>query len=314
MPAESTWDAKRIRGVLGTVPEPNPGAQDMRIRAPRSRAEHGVAGAALPGGRQLAEQAPKRFRINATDFDEIGFTARCGGCRALQLGLKPQAHSEECRAKVTAQLQTSEEGRKRMRVARPEPEAADPSGEGPEPAQPAEPSVHDPPGGALPMEFEGPPREDEDMQHQEDRKRDGDVVRLPAAPPGQDDTDGGKRRRMMFKQPDPASSMMDALPETVPLPAPTTPTEAAASNDMDISGALDTGEFNIDVMMLWGSPGAEKGENDVSEIYSPPRVTRFAHRHGLRPGWSLDLKTLKEQGEPWDFDIPSHRAQAIQLL
>ena len=43
----------------------------------------------------------------------------------------------------------------------------------------------------------------------------------------------------------------------------------------------------------------------VSEIYSPPKVTsviKTMPRHGLEPGFSLDLATTDEQGRPWDFD------------
>eukprot|EP00973_Karenia_brevis_P065718 9134378-Karenia_brevis.AAC.1 len=42
--------------------------------------------------------------------------------------------------------------------------------------------------------------------------------------------------------------------------------------------------------------------NDVSEIYSRPRVSQCAAKCGLRPGWALDLKTQDEEGTPWDFD------------
>eukprot|EP00973_Karenia_brevis_P017711 2432936-Karenia_brevis.AAC.1 len=40
---------------------------------------------------------------------------------------------------------------------------------------------------------------------------------------------------------------------------------------------------------------------DVVEIYSPPRVTQHAGQYNLKPGWSLDLTTMDENGEPWDF-------------
>ena len=47
---------------------------------------------------------------------------------------------------------------------------------------------------------------------------------------------------------------------------------------------------------------------DVAEVYSPPRVTKRAKAHGLRPGWALDLST------GWDFSKRAHRLQALRLI
>ena len=54
------------------------------------------------------------------------------------------------------------------------------------------------------------------------------------------------------------------------------------------------------------SPGESKV--DVSEVYSPPRVTMMAKEFGLRPGDALDLTT------GWDFDLASDRGRAVELL
>jgi hypothetical protein len=48
----------------------------------------------------------------------------------------------------------------------------------------------------------------------------------------------------------------------------------------------------------------KKASNDVSEVYSPPRATEVAEGTGLKPGWALDLKKKRENGEPWDLSIP----------
>jgi hypothetical protein len=53
---------------------------------------------------------------------------------------------------------------------------------------------------------------------------------------------------------------------------------------------------------------------DVSEIYSPPRVVALAKRYGLREGFSLDLTTQDENGNPWDFEDPEQRAKAKALV
>ena len=51
--------------------------------------------------------------------------------------------------------------------------------------------------------------------------------------------------------------------------------------------------------------------NDVSEIYSRPRVTAYASALGLSPGFALDLATVDpDDGMPWDFDVPAKREKA----
>jgi hypothetical protein len=55
----------------------------------------------------------------------------------------------------------------------------------------------------------------------------------------------------------------------------------------------------------------------ISEIYSPPRVTGYLRRHPndhLGPGFALDLTTLDEEGNPWDFTIHKMREKARQLV
>ena len=55
-------------------------------------------------------------------------------------------------------------------------------------------------------------------------------------------------------------------------------------------------------------------KNDVSEVYSRPRVSQCAEECGLRPGWALDLKTQDELGNPWDFDEEGQQQKAIRKI
>ena len=53
----------------------------------------------------------------------------------------------------------------------------------------------------------------------------------------------------------------------------------------------------------------------VSEIYSPPRVTaatKLLPELRLVPGFALDLTTVNEQGEPWNFDLKVMRDEALR--
>lgn len=53
-------------------------------------------------------------------------------------------------------------------------------------------------------------------------------------------------------------------------------------------------------------------DNDISEVYSPPRIVKRAKMHGLRSGFSMDLTTNNLDGEPWDFNCPEMRRKAIE--
>ena len=55
-------------------------------------------------------------------------------------------------------------------------------------------------------------------------------------------------------------------------------------------------------------------KNHVSEVWSPPRVNILASQYGLQPGFSYDIQTDDENGNPWDFDIPAQRAKCIRNI
>lgn len=53
---------------------------------------------------------------------------------------------------------------------------------------------------------------------------------------------------------------------------------------------------------------------EVAEVYSQPRIITIARRMGLRAGWSLDLTTGDENGQPWDFNCKQMRNAAIRRV
>ena len=56
------------------------------------------------------------------------------------------------------------------------------------------------------------------------------------------------------------------------------------------------------------------GTNDVSEIYSPPRMAKAASALGLKGGWSLDLTTTDDDGNAWDFRDKNMQKMAMQKV
>ena len=53
---------------------------------------------------------------------------------------------------------------------------------------------------------------------------------------------------------------------------------------------------------------------DCAEVYSPPRITEVANRIEMKSAWALDLTTLDEEGNPWDFSLPHQRKKAMDFL
>eukprot|EP00972_Heterocapsa_arctica_P103419 15240408-Heterocapsa_arctica.AAC.1 len=55
----------------------------------------------------------------------------------------------------------------------------------------------------------------------------------------------------------------------------------------------------------------------TSEIDSPPRITQAARSNpgpGIQPGFALDLTTLDEFGNLWDFDDAKQRERAMERV
>ena len=52
---------------------------------------------------------------------------------------------------------------------------------------------------------------------------------------------------------------------------------------------------------------------DVAEAYSPPRMAAMAAELGFNPGFSLDLTTTNDAGEPWDLSDKKMQDAATKL-
>ena len=83
---------------------------------------------------------------------------------------------------------------------------------------------------------------------------------------------------------------------------------------MSISSVLKESSRSdlAEILQLFKEFGCASIRNDVSEIYSPPRVVAMAARMGLKPGFALDLTIVDpDDGRPWDSDCADKRAKAL---
>ena len=58
----------------------------------------------------------------------------------------------------------------------------------------------------------------------------------------------------------------------------------------------------------------KEGAHDMSEVYSPPRVTAKSEKVGLDPGWALELTVADEDGLAWDFNTQADRPKALKKV
>ena len=100
----------------------------------------------------------------------------------------------------------------------------------------------------------------------------------------------------------------------------------ATAEDVDLgsTGAFDDAGHMHLIASMGVSPGPFRRERRatskrmVSEMHSPPRVTRaIASKPGcdLIPGFALDLTCLDpDDGMPWDFDLAAKREKAMRKV
>ena len=51
---------------------------------------------------------------------------------------------------------------------------------------------------------------------------------------------------------------------------------------------------------------------DVTEVYSPERVTAMARQMGMKGGWAFGLTTHDERGVPWDLSDPKTQERVMK--
>ena len=117
------WRPEELLAVRGTPLNPNPDANDSRVR---TRMEPGVANDQIVGDPVTKEDVSAElgtsrhpFHLMRKDVREaakvIGFTRNCKGCKAVELGYTSRPmHSDECRPRMEEQIRKTTRGAARM--------------------------------------------------------------------------------------------------------------------------------------------------------------------------------------------------------
>jgi len=230
---------------------------------------------------------PRRFRINLSDLREHGFTDGCEQCDwIIQHGVAKGGlqHNDRCRARIMAELSRSVVGQQRLQV--------------------HEDRVTE----ALAKHVEKHSSTAQD-------NADGDLVDPFVLAPGEElDTD---------------ELIHDVNGRSVPMEPLVMPESAQDLQSNGDDSGMDCALFEDEVVIMLidnmsGSGRSYKREKRsrvsrvVSEIYSPPRVTKLLSslpNDELIPGFALDLScTDPVDGLPWDFNLEYKQERARRLL
>ena len=256
---------------------------------------------------------PRRLKITKYLLEQYGTTADCPQCEHIQAfgehkgGLQ---HSEKCRARIVKAMQETVEGNARLqrtderinrgiakRIETQDARQAD---------KPQDAKGTDEP------QFTDLPRESPEAHPSEDAEMSNDWPEWKV-----------KYLRESLERSEPDGSDQQAQPTD----HDTVTEDKNAGMDVDIVG-VNMLRYEDEIMnvlnVLGAPPRSHRREHKaavnrlVSEIYSPPRVTKLISmmpEMGLVSGFALDVTCNDpDDDQPWDFDVEAKRQKAEQKV
>ena len=345
-PEPERWSAEQALGVRGVPWQPTPGIDSDRLpTAVRRPPMAGDPDAPVPPCTEPGQIA-RRAKLTKEDFEKYGFTEGCIGCRHTERhGKTHYGHNELCRRRIERELMKDEPGRQRVeegyaRMA----DAAMRISERVERAQVDQPvadeAVDEQPPKKRPRDGSTvglPPSTDEAGRRGSEMTDDAPGAspsRNPSVPrtfeistptprgqkresDGNDDDRVGEREEVY--EGEAASGSADqasnvAQPSRPPASSSSMPVDHLSKHlrhEAMAMGSLSAEGRHRDMSVVRKKLGCK---NDVSEVYSPPRIVTVAEAAGLRGGFSLDLTAPDCNGYVWDFSERDCRERARRLM
>lgn len=324
-PEAERWDRSELKDLKGTPWALRPrSAEDVEHRLHITLPE--TTQRLTPAVR---DSGPRNLYVRKKDLEKedgsMDYTPGCKGCEALLIGLPAVAHNATCRHLLEQRLQQTEEGRKRLaEVDRRKEEGKEKK------AKQTITGLPDPTEGEVRSsvalgqpgsqeEEEGEPASPKRSKEQSGRTQESKKVRF-------EEQRAGKREGASLD--DLYHSEQEEGPLVVssggPSSEPVVPSAVSAGGTASGSAApgsdLSHDQFwqsvgtptqdiqtlfqlTIDEGKDWDIDEADLkalGAHDITEIFSPPRMTESCKSYGLLPGYAIDLET------GWDLTNKSH--------
>ncbi len=304
-PMSERWDAEAVKAITCTPwsLRPRPGVVRVEMGPPVE--QHEPAAPAAPA-------LPRRFKITMKILRDYGFTENCEQCthvRAFNEAKPGLGHGESCRKRIMEAMAASAPGAERLREY-----------EGRVDRAIAHRMAHDlADTGTSPAPEDGVVGSTGASSSGTLRDEHGMAIDVPGVTGS--DPPGGVRDLPRGPHPQDAGVPKQISPRSVPSRAADDP---MGDEEMMLMNLEHDPECLAMVHELGCGERAYMRDRKrgvkhlVSEIYSPPRVTKVLSSmpgHLLTPGFALDLTcTDSLDGRPWDFDDPKKRTRARELL
>ena len=324
-PDSEKWNLKELHGIIATPRRPNP--KNEHQKEPNSIRE--TKGLNIGGdGSKLAEtpvQEPKSqgrrdFRITKTILEKFGHTTGCVGCEVQLQGGKNADHRNHtalCRMRLEAAMQKDDELKERIQRRNERiglkkssvPEA------NVEPSKDDDVVMGDAPEGEVVSSTKTGPETQAASRASSETPSSAQADSAEPPETGGEEP-GGKRQRLSLIEESAKNVIGHLLRTGVPEAGLLCKKEAF----QQIIRSLDESWTRKIAKKILRDENinlhdAKKEDNiSVAEVYSPPRMTKAAEKLNMKPEFALDLSTIDEDGNPWDFSSPKIREKALRLV
>jgi len=272
--------------------------------------------------REDPEVQPRGVKIRQTILDKVGYTPGCPKCRALQRGDTSRMtlnHTPECRKRVEEEMEKDEKMRAEVEAARGRKESWRSREAGNTGATDRDPEEH--------KRARTEKQQEDARGSEESRSAEGtsgakeDTATRTAQKEGEASSSSGQERaRETAEDADEPATHYRQLEESRKREREA---EASSSERTEKASRTEKNEGKMSNLVAWVEKNTLSKEKigkqaafEVAELFSPPRVAKRAREvHGLRGGWSLDIRHEDEfTGRKWNLLDKRHRAQAKELL
>ena len=341
-PFEGRWDVDKLKSIVVTP-------WSLRTEAAPERVDVGPPVEKHEPPKPDVAPLPRRLKITMKILNEHGFTKDCQQCDHIQRysETKPGlTHSDGCRRRIIDSMLATPEGQQRIQQYEDRVDRAI-AARGPPTAAPPTPIAA--PSNAPATD---PVRDTAKTTVIEDGTADTEV--LPAAEDQEPPSAVPEQGTMPGSSTDVTMEEVDLVHATAQQASNASPVAATSTSPVEGCGkggqkgtpmkekqscqhatrrALGirqnlTHADDDDCLTLLAHIGVEtksfKREhkramrNVVSEIYSPPRVTKLLSKmkgHPLAPGFALDITCNDpDDNTPWDFDLAAKREKALNMV
>lgn len=291
LPVDERWNVDYVRSVKGTPWEkiPRNGEPVHVLMTPEFHDD--IPDKIIPPDSSTSLPI-RRVRLNPSDFKTHGFTPNCPGCKSILIGDTPRNHTDQCRERMESALNQTSDGSRRIKH----------------------------------VEERTTRIMARSIEEQEKRKR-AKTLSSPSVAPGSyvegGSSGSGSKRAIDDKGPSDSSSKIrkvdvseqqnnsqqrdeegDAVMGTGDTqPRGSSPPESAGSA-ADVDGVFQKQQAEVCAV----SSGI------VTELYSPPRVSKVASKYGLLPGHAFDIICQDSSGDVWDLSRSDKRNAVVRLI